>query len=85
MGSSVSASHTSASSSGNSEPARLDDDEEDEEAPAPEINTLAPDVSPKKQGLQYVGELNGSDVRVGIIMARWNSDIIEGLYKVLRK
>lgn len=39
-------------------------------------------ISLIKQGLNISSFLNGSDVRVGIIMARWNADIIQGLYKV---
>lgn len=61
---------------------RMDEDEEGEETAAAPLSTLAPDVSAVKEGLKYVADLNGSDVRVGIIMARWNADIIEGLYKV---
>jgi len=38
-------------------------------------------MSPNKEGLSFTTKLNGSDVRVGIIMARWNADIIEGLYE----
>ena len=40
------------------------------------------EISLIKQPLNISSFLNGSDVRVGIIMARWNSDIIQGLYKV---
>ena len=61
---------------------RMDEDEEGEETAAAPLSTLAPDVSAVKEGLKYAADLNGSDVRVGIIMARWNADIIEGLYKV---
>lgn len=39
-------------------------------------------ISLIKEGVKFPNNLNGSDVRVGIIMARWNSDIIQGLYKV---
>eukprot|EP01035_Chromulina_nebulosa_P020119 gene20119-26125_t len=38
-------------------------------------------ISPIKQGLNISTNINGSDVRVGIIMSRWNADIIDGLYK----
>ncbi len=34
-----------------------------------------------KEGIKFGANINGSDVRVGIIMARWNADIIQGLYK----
>jgi len=44
--------------------------------------TIDGQISLIKQGLNISGFLNGSDVRVGIIMARWNADIIQGLYKV---
>lgn len=63
------------------------EDEEDEE----ELSTASTDavvevpvaqqISLIKQGLNITTSLNGSDVRVGIIMARWNADIISGLYK----
>lgn len=39
------------------------------------------DISTIKEGLKMPENINGSDVRVGIIMARWNEDIITGLYK----
>lgn len=39
------------------------------------------DVSLIKEGLKMPDNINGSDVRVGVIMARWNEDIITGLYK----
>jgi len=39
-------------------------------------------VSADKGGIRFEDtSLNGTDVRVGIIMARWNDDIINGLYK----
>lgn len=38
-------------------------------------------ISSLKEGLELLKNLNGSDVRVGIIMARWNADIVQGLYK----
>ena len=38
-------------------------------------------VSDVKEGVIFPSNINGSDVRVGIIMARWNADIISGLYK----
>jgi len=39
-------------------------------------------ISSLKEGIEILKNLNGSDVRVGIIMARWNADIIQGLYQV---
>mmetsp|Transcript_30557 Transcript_30557/g.65852 ORF Transcript_30557/g.65852 Transcript_30557/m.65852 type:complete len:257 (-) Transcript_30557:1446-2216(-) len=42
-------------------------------------------VSPVKEGIKPLPTLNGSDVRVGIIMARWNADIITGLYQGLNE
>jgi len=38
-------------------------------------------ISSLKEGIEILKNLNGSDVRVGIIMARWNADIIQGLYQ----
>lgn len=39
-------------------------------------------VSEKKEGISFADmTLDGSDVRVGIIKAAWNYDIIDGLYK----
>lgn len=38
-------------------------------------------VSKFKEGLKMPDYINGSNVRVGIISARWNDDIITGLYK----
>ena len=67
----------------------LSDEEEEEEPEAPPATTDAPaenseGMSTVKEGIMFPTTLNGSDVRVGIIMARWNSDIIAGLYKVLK-
>ena len=67
----------------------LSDEEEEEEPEAPPATTDAPaenseGMSTMKEGIMFPTTLNGSDVRVGIIMARWNSDIIAGLYKVLK-
>jgi 6,7-dimethyl-8-ribityllumazine synthase len=60
----------------------LDDDEEEDDTTRPTSSNLAPDISTSKQGLSYTTTpLNGSDVRVGILMSRWNSDIVQGLYK----
>ena len=65
----------------------LSDEEEEEEPEAPPTTTDAPgetsEMSTVKEGIMFPTTLNGSDVRVGIIMARWNSDIIAGLYKVI--
>jgi 6,7-dimethyl-8-ribityllumazine synthase len=36
--------------------------------------------SAEKIGAKFLESLNGSDVRVGIIRAAWNKDIIDGLY-----
>lgn len=44
-------------------------------------NKSPPVISPLKEGIAFPTKLNGSDVRVGIIMARWNDDIISGLYE----
>ena len=71
-----------------------DDEEEGEEtqesdSPAVEIADLdeadSPEMSIFKEGIKFPTSLNGSDVRVGIIMARWNADVIQGLYKVKKR
>eukprot|EP01036_Dinobryon_divergens_P023464 gene23464-31813_t len=58
---------------------------EQEEAPAIEESAVVEEaeqsISLLKEGIKFPTNLNGSDVRVGVIMARWNSDIIQGLYK----
>jgi hypothetical protein len=68
-----------------------DEDEEDESNTettqettdsSESVSDSNPQISLLKQGLNTTSFLNGTDVRVGIIMARWNSDIIQGLYKV---
>ena len=64
-----------------------DEEEEEEEPEAPPTTTDAPGensdgMSTVKEGIMFPTTLNGTDVRVGIIMARWNNDIIAGLYKV---
>ena len=64
-----------------------DEEEEEEEPEAPPTTTDAPGESTEgmstvKEGIMFPTTLNGTDVRVGIIMARWNNDIIGGLYKV---
>jgi 6,7-dimethyl-8-ribityllumazine synthase len=56
-----------------------EDDDEDEET-KPTLSTDAPVISLEKEGVIF-STLNGSDVRVGILMCRWNSDIVQGLYK----
>ena len=58
-----------------------EEEEEEEEVPTPNpIIEDVPDISPFKEGIKFPTSLNGSDVRVGIIMARWNADVINGLY-----
>ena len=69
----------------------LSDEEEDEEEggeegdeeSVPTPNPIIEDapLSLFKEGIAFGTSLNGSDVRVGIIMARWNADVISGLYK----
>ena len=59
---------------------RADDEEEDEEETRPTFTTDAPALSLEKEGITF-STLNGSDVRVGIIMSRWNADVVQGLYK----
>lgn len=34
------------------------------------------------KGVDFPTSLNGSDIRVGIIMTRWNSDVIQRLHQV---
>lgn len=51
---------------------------------APSTAAAPTDMSSIKEGMLAPVNLNGSDVRVGIIMARWNADVIQGLYKVLK-
>lgn len=63
-----------------------DEEEEEEEETAPAqapiiIEDGGQGISPLKAGIQFPTTLNGTDVRVGIIMARWNGDIVQGLYK----
>lgn len=57
-----------------------EEEEEEEEAPAAPASQFAPEISVTKEGIKFASAINGSDVRVGIIMARWNADIIGGLY-----
>lgn len=57
-----------------------EDDEEAVLTPNPIIDD-SQEISPFKEGIYFPTSLNGSDVRVGIIMARWNADVISGLYK----
>ena len=59
---------------------RSDDDEEEEEETRPTFTTDAPALSLEKEGITFAA-LNGSDVRVGIIMSRWNADVVQALYK----
>jgi hypothetical protein len=68
---------------------RFDEEEgeEEEEAEAPvepieDVGSNEPELSFFEKGIAFPKDLNGSNVRVGIIMARWNADIIQGLYKV---
>ena len=56
-----------------------EEDEESVETPNPIVDD-AP-MSVFKEGINFPTSVNGSDVRVGIIMARWNADVISGLYK----
>jgi len=68
-----------------------DEDDEDEEQQSSggendAASAMAPvsddnQISLLKEGFKATELLNGTDVRVGIIMARWNADIISGLYK----
>lgn len=63
-----------------------EDEEEEEESPSESVQSdeapsFGDDMSLFKEGIKFPTSLNGSDVRVGIIMARWNADVIQGLYK----
>lgn len=67
-----------------SSPIVMDEEDGDEEEDEQTLSTM-PSITPSmvKEGLSFTGAaLNGSDVRVGILMARWNADIVQGLYKV---
>jgi hypothetical protein len=55
-----------------------DDDSEDQQSG---VSLVEPDMSAIKDGLKQA-DVNGSDVRVGIIMAKCNAGIVQGLYKV---
>eukprot|EP01031_Cornospumella_fuschlensis_P027982 gene27982-33790_t len=44
------------------------------------VESVVPQVSLIKEGVKFPTSFNGTNVRVGIIMARWNADIIQGLY-----
>ena len=57
-------------------------DEDDEEGEAPVAVFDEAPMSMEKEGINFASSLNGSDVRVGIIRARWNADVIQGLYEV---
>ena len=59
---------------------RADEDDEEEEETRPTFTTDAPALSLEKEGISF-SSLNGSDVRVGIIMSRWNADVVQALYK----
>ena len=63
-----------------------DEDEEEGDDFEEEVDSSSPamgvDMSVIKEGIKPLLNINGSDVRVGIIMARWNADVILGLYKV---
>ena len=60
-----------------------EEESSEESSPASvEVGDDSPQISLIKQGLNISSSMNGSDVRVGIIMARWNADVIQGLYKV---
>jgi len=55
------------------------DDETDEEEERPTIMDSI--IIGEKESPSFGKDLNGSDVRVGIIMARWNEDIVKSLYQ----
>lgn len=71
-----------------------DDEDEDNDEEQPETSQSSedsvsvlevseePKISLLKEGIKFPTKLDGSDVRVGIIMCRWNADVIQGLYKV---
>lgn len=63
-------------------------DEEAEPTTDDAVSDISDDAKPieeqislLKEGIKFPTNLNGSDVRVGIIMARWNADVVQGLYK----
>ena len=73
-----------------------DEEDEDSEEEGPESTTQSagdstipviefneePKISLIKEGIKFPTKLDGSNVRVGIIMGRWNADVIQGLYTV---
>ena len=62
------------------------DEGDDEDVKEPDTTSTAPiiidDSAIVKEAAAFSTAMNGSDVRVGIIMARWNEDIIKNLYQV---
>jgi 6,7-dimethyl-8-ribityllumazine synthase len=68
-----------------------EEEEEEEEEGEGDATVAVPVILPQeaetdalslmKEGIKFPTTLNGTDVRIGIIMARWNADIITGLYK----
>jgi len=56
---------------------------EEEKAPVESIPIVIESdaISLMKEGIKFPETPNGTDVRIGIIVARWNADIITGLYQ----
>lgn len=62
------------------------EEEEEEESTSSSTSELVLPSDPSaamsliKEGVRFPTTFNGTNVRVGIIMARWNADVIQGLY-----
>jgi hypothetical protein len=59
-----------------------DDDDEDSDESGPPVS-VEPDLSVIIESRENGSEATGSDVRVGIIIARGNDDVVQNLYKVV--
>lgn len=64
-----------------------EEEEEEEEEEGSSEQAAAVELPPSdaamsliKEGVRFPTTFNGTNVRVGIIMARWNADVIQGLY-----
>jgi hypothetical protein len=60
-----------------------DDDEDSDESGLPAVSVGEPDLSVITESRENGSEATGSDVRVGIIIARGNDDVVQNLYKVV--
>jgi hypothetical protein len=60
-----------------------DDDEDSDESSPPAVSVGVADLSVITESRENGSEAAGSDVRVGIIIARGNDDVVQNLYKVV--